>query len=112
MEEESDTAADAAVALGCRGGVASRGVTEGVKGSFVISGKDEACPEDTVGRRKAIDLTKITWQFSGYKAQRVSCEYGRISRYQGATNIPLCHQTPCHSNHASIVSLSSRHETS
>ena len=38
---------------------------EGVKGSLVISGKEV---EGVVGEgvTKAIDLTKTTWQFSGY----------------------------------------------
>ena len=44
-------------------------VTEGVKGSLVMSGKEASCPESS-WVRNSIDLTKTTWQFSGFKNRR------------------------------------------
>ena len=38
---------------------------DGVKGSFVMSGKELACPVFS-SARNSMDLTNTTWQFSGY----------------------------------------------
>ena len=40
------------------------GFLEGVKGSFVMSGKEESWPAISL-IRNSMDLTKTTWQFSG-----------------------------------------------
>ena len=70
-------------------------VTEGVKGSLVMSGKEASCPGVSCVRN-SMDLTKTTWQFSGYSLSAPStCNLQK--------SLPPCHQKPCHSTLSSTV---------
>jgi hypothetical protein len=45
---------------------------EGVKGSFLMSGKEEPGSEVVSRARNWMDLTKTTWQFSGWWGSYIS----------------------------------------
>ena len=64
-EEGVDFEGADGVVAGAPGGGEEVRAMEGVKGSLVMSGKEEVCPHSLGGRRKEMDLTKTIWQFSG-----------------------------------------------